>query len=136
MTSTNSRSNRDFNRTIKEILKTRYFLGTKDDTKFDLKKELLYANKLYNEPIFSAIGLSPLTAFNTTDDNIFIKIKERTIKSKKYMYKKSLLLPENSLRYYAKIYVVSNKLLLPIFGGKGRYILSINTIKILLQKNI
>ena len=61
-------------------MKTRYILGIKDDIEFDLKKELLYANKLYNESIHSIIGLNPLTAFNTTNKKILNKIKEITSK--------------------------------------------------------
>ena len=56
-----------------------------------------------------------------------LKIKERTIKSQKYTNKKELLLSENSLGLLFEKYRMSaNKLLLPGFGGKGRYILLYN----------
>ena len=119
-----------FNGTKKEILKTRYILKVNVGEEFDLKKELLYSNKVYNETIHFSIGLSPLTVFHTKDNNILVKIKERTIKSPKYTNKNVLLLPDNSLGLlYENFRIANYKLLIPNFGGKGRYILPINIIK-------
>ena len=71
-----------YNRTIKDYLKNIYFEADKNGLKFDLNKELQNSLNIYNNTKHITTGFSPKFVFDSSNENLFEKIKKTQLKAR------------------------------------------------------
>ena len=71
-----------YNRTIKDYLKNIYFENDKNGIIFDLNKEIENSLDIYNKTKHSNTGFSPKFVFDSSDENLFEKIKKIQLKAR------------------------------------------------------
>ena len=119
-----------YNRTIKDLLKNSYYESEKNNIPFNLKTQLKEVLEQYNKTKHSSTGYAPEILFNCKDEYVFEIVKKNIIKSQIYIQKNRISSIKDKKGLLAERFnLIGNKIKLPLFGGKGRYIIPVNIIK-------
>lgn len=111
-----------YNRTIKDILKYIFIEKQNNNEAFNINKELKTAISMYNNTKHSTIGASPISIFNSNDDELFEKIKLLTKKSQKYKKNTIYKIIEDEYGLLCEHFKLSgNKIKRNSLAKKGRY---------------
>ena len=119
-----------YNRTIKDLRKTTFFEYEKKGLKFDIKNELIKSLNIYNSSKHTTTDYSPKYLFSCKNKEIYDKVIKNIIKSQfKRSYNNYKIIENQYGLLCEKFNLKGNTIKKNIFGGKGRYKISVIIIK-------
>ena len=119
-----------YNRTIKDLLKATFFEYEKKGLKFDIKNELIKSLNIYNSSKHTTTDYSPKYLFSCKNKEIYDKVIKNIIKSQfKRSYNNYKIIENQYGLLCEKFNLKGNTIKKNIFGGKGRYKISVIIIK-------